>query len=321
MSIAQITVFGGSGFIGRHIVRLLAQRGLRVRAAVRRPELADFLKPMGDVGQVVPVQANLRHAGSVAAAVAGSQAVVNAAGIRFQRGRQRFEAVHDAGSRHIGEAAARAGVERVIHVSGLGTEGVPGDSDAGETPFLRSKIAAEKAIRETFPAATILRPSVVFGPEDAFINNLAAAARLSPFMPAIGGGHTRFQPVYVGDVAAAVLACLDRPESAGEVYELGGPRVYTMRQIAELVLEKMGRKRPVLDVPFSLARLIGLVGQFLPNPPLTFDQAVLLEQDSVVRAGTKGFADLGIEPTAAEIILPTYLDRFRVGGRYSTHAA
>jgi uncharacterized protein YbjT (DUF2867 family) len=316
MSIAQVTVFGGSGFIGRHIVRRLAQRGLRVRAAVRRPEWADFLRPMGDVGQIVPVQANLRYADSVLAAIAGSQAVINATGIQVQRGRQRFQSVHIDGVRNIANAARRSGIERVIHISGLGAEGI----DPSENAFVRSKIEGEKTLRETLPTATILRPSVVFGPEDRFINSMAVAVRMAPFMPAIGGDHTKFQPVYVGDVAAAVLACLDRPETAGQVFELGGPTVYTMRQIAELILQSMGREKRIVNVPFSLARLMGLVGQFLPKPPLTLDQAMLLEVDSVVRPGRQGFAELGLVPTAAEVILPTYLDRFRVGGRYSTHA-
>jgi uncharacterized protein YbjT (DUF2867 family) len=316
MSIAQVTVFGGSGFIGRHIVRRLAQRGLRVRAAVRRPEWADFLRPMGDVGQIVPVQANLRYADSVLAAIAGSQAVINATGIQVQRGRQRFQSVHIDGVRNIANAAKRSGIERVIHISGLGAEGI----DPSENAFVRSKIEGEKTLRETLPSATILRPSVVFGPEDRFINSMAVAVRMAPFMPAIGGDHTKFQPVYVGDVAAAVLACLDRPETAGQVFELGGPTVYTMRQIAELILQSMGREKRIVNLPFSLARLMGLVGQFLPKPPLTLDQAMLLEVDSVVRPGRQGFAELGLVPTAAEIILPTYLDRFRVGGRYSTHA-
>lgn len=316
MAIAQITVFGGSGFIGRHIVRQLAQRGLVVRAAVRRPELAEFLRPMGDVAQVVPVQANIRHAGSVAAAIKGSQAVVNATGIQVSRGRQSFSAVHVDGARNIADAAMAAGVERLVHISGLGAD----EAEEADTAFARSKIEGEKAIRDAFPSATILRPSVVFGPGDAFTSNLANAARMAPFMPAIGGDHTKFQPVYVGDVAAAVLACLERPETAGKVYELGGPTVYTMRGVAELILEATGSKQRIVNLPFSLARLMGLVGQFLPKPPLTFDQAVLLEKDSVVHADKPGLADLGLSPTAAEIILPTYLDRFRAGGRYSTHA-
>lgn len=316
MSIAQVTVFGGSGFIGRHIVRRLAQRGLRVRAAVRRPELAEFLRPMGDVGQVVPVQANLRYADSVATAIAGSQAVVNATGIQVSRGRQNFKAVHVEGVRHIGEATKRLGVERLIHISGLGADAAASDDNT----YVRSKIEGEQALRKAFPNATILRPSVVFGPEDTFINNMAAPLRLSPVMPAIGGDHTKFQPVYVGDIAAAVLACLDQPQTAGRAFDLGGPKVYTMREIAALILEATGRDMRIVNFPFSLARLMGLVGQFLPNPPLTYDQALLLESDSVVAKGRPGFAELGLVPTAAEVILPTYLDRFRVGGRYSTNA-
>lgn len=311
------TVFGGSGFIGRNVVRLLARQGWRVRAAVRRPEWAAFLQPMGDVGQIGLVQANARNAASVAAAVAGADAVINAVGIYFQRGRQRFDAVHVEGARHIGAASAAAGVKSLVHISGLG-----GDENDSNSHFVRSKAGAEQAIRQTFPAATILRPSVVFGPGDAFFNNLAAAGRMLPFMPAVGGDHTKFQPVYVGDVAAAVLACLNDPATAGQTYELGGPKVYTMRELAELVLRATGRtNKRVCYAPFALTKLAGLFGQFLPRPPITFDQAYMLEKDSLVHPGLPGLKELGITPTAAEVILPGYLERFRPSGSYSPTAA
>ena len=298
-------------------MRLLARQGLRVRAAVRRPELADFLKPMGDVGQVVPVQANVRHAGSVGAALAGSQAAINATGITVQRGRQRFDAVHVEGTRNIAEASKLAGIRRVIQVSGIGAD-EPGDSPSA---YVQSKIAAEAALRAIMPEATILRPSIMFGPGDGFFTSLAAIARISPVVPVIGGQKTRFQPVYVGDTAEAALACLRDTAMAGSAFELGGPSIYTMRQIAQLVLHVTGRQPMLLDVPFALAKLLGLFAQYLPAPPLTYDQACLLEVDNIVRPDRPGFESLGIVPTAAEVVLPTYLDRFREGGRYSVNAA
>ncbi len=311
------TVFGGSGFVGRHIVRELAQQGWRVRAAVRRPEWASFLQPMGDVGQVVPVQANVRNRASVAAAVAGADAVVNAVGIILQRSRQRFDIVHVGGARNIGEAARAAGVKSLVHISGLGM----GESDS-PSHYVRSKTAAETAIREAFPNAAILRPSVIFGPGDALFTNLASIARIAPVMPAIGGDHTKFQPVYVGDVAAATAVCLNDPATAGQVYELGGPNIYTMRQIVELVLQATARQnKRIVYMPLALAKLIGLVAQFLPKPPITYDQAYMLERDSLVHPGLPGLAELGITPTAAEVILPTYLERFRPTGSYSTTTA
>lgn len=311
------TVFGGSGFIGRYIVRALAQQGWRVRVAVRRPERAFFLQPMGDVGQVMPVQANLRNAASVQAAVAGADAVVNAVGIVVQRGKQRFDVVHAQGAHNIGAAANIAGVKSVVHISGIGT-------DDADTPsrWVSSKAAAEGAIRAAFSGATILRPSIVFGPGDTFFTNLASIARLAPVMPAIGGDRSKFQPVYAGDVAAAAVACLNDPATAGQVYELGGPKVYTMRQIAELVLAVTGRSsKRIVYMPLALTKLIGLGAQLLPKPPITYDQAYMLERDSLVHPGLPGLAELGITPTAAEVILPTYLERFRPHGSYSTTTA
>ncbi|MBM3647352.1 MAG: complex I NDUFA9 subunit family protein [Alphaproteobacteria bacterium] len=315
MEIKQVTVFGGSGFVGRAIVRALAQAGLRVRVACRRVGLAESLKTAGDVGQITVMVANLRMPQSVAAAVAGSQAVINAAGIPFERGRQRYQAVHVEGARATAEAARAAGVRRLVHVSGLGT-----DNRGAKNRFVQSKIAAEDAIIAGFESATILRPSVVFGPDDAMFNRLAKIAAQAPFVPVVGNGRARVQPVFAGDVGAAALAALHRPDTAKTVFELGGPRVYTYREIAALTLREIGRDKPIVGVPAGLMKIAGFFAEFLPVPPLTHDQVDLLTEDNVVRGGAKTLADLGIQPTAAEAILPTYLDRFRAGGRYNKHA-
>ncbi|WP_421996273.1 complex I NDUFA9 subunit family protein [Reyranella sp.] len=314
-----MTVFGGSGFIGRTIARALAAEGMLVRVACRRIELAESVKTAGDVGQITLMRTNLRMRDSVGAAIAGSQAVVNAAGIPFQRGRQRYAAVHVEGARAIAEAARAAGVRRLVHVSGIGA-----DSRSSRNAFVRSKVDAEDAIVAGFPDATILRPSVVFGPEDALFNRMAKFAALptliAPFMPVAGDGKARVQPVFVGDVAAAAVAVLSRPDTVRTVFELGGPRVYTYREIAALTLREIDRDKPVIGIPAGLMRIGGWFAQFLPVPPLTPDQVELMVHDNVVRGGAKGLADLGIEPVAAEVILPTYLDRYRAGGRYNQHA-
>ena len=286
-----------------------------MRVAVRRIELAEPLKTAGDVGQVTLMRANLRAPSSVAAAIAGSQAVINAAGIPFQRGRQRYQTVHVDGARAIAEAASAAGVERLIHLSGIGA-----DHRGSKNRFVRSKVEAEDAIVAGFPSATILRPSVVFGPDDAMFNRLARIAALAPFVPVVGSGLAKVQPVFCGDVGKAAVAVLGRPETAKTVFELGGPRVYTYREIAALVLREIDRRKPVIGVPASLMKIAGFFAEFLPVPPLTHDQVDLLTQDNVTRPGAPGLAALGIQATAAEAILPTYLDRFRVGGRYNQHA-
>jgi len=315
MSIKQVTVFGGSGFVGRAIVRALAQEGLQVRVACRRIELAERIKTAGDVGQITVMRTNLRNAKSVAAAVAGSQAVVNAAGIPFQRGRQSYQTVHVAGARTIAEAAKAAGAERLVHLSGIGA-----DQRNSTNKYVRSKVDAEDAIVAGFESATILRPSVVFGPEDVMFNRMARIAAAAPFLPVVGSGLARVQPVFVGDVGSAVAAVLARPETAKTVFELGGPRVYTYREIAALVLREIDRRKPVIGVPAGLMKIAGWFAEFLPVPPLTHDQVDLLTTDNVARPGAPGLADLGIRPTAAEAILPTYLDRYRIGGRYNQHA-
>ena len=317
--IEQVTVFGGSGFIGRQIARALAHQGYRVRIAARRPEFAESIKTAGDVGQVMLVRANLRVASSITAAIAGSQAVVNAAGIAFERGKQRYQDVHALGSWAIGEASAAAGVQRLVHISGIGA-----DDRVSKNRFVRSKVEAESSIVRAFPKATILRPSVVFGPEDAFFNKLAKIAALAPVVPLVGDGSAKLQPVYVGDVARAVVAVLEKPEAAQSVFELGGPRIYSYRELVALTLREIDRRKPMLPLPAGLMKLVGFFAQFQPSllgpPPITRDQADLLTRDNVVRAGARTLADLGIEPTAAEAILPTYLDRFRPAGRYNQHA-
>ncbi|UYN95109.1 MAG: complex I NDUFA9 subunit family protein [Enhydrobacter sp.] len=319
MDIRQVTVFGGSGFIGRAIVRALARQGFVVRAAARRIEYAEVLKTAGDVGQVTLVRANLRMPESVANALRGSQAVVNAAGIPYQRGRQTYDAVHAQGARVVAEAARSAGVQRLVQISGLGA-----DNRSSRNAFIRSKVAAEDAVVSAFDDVTILRNSVVFGANDAMFNRLAGIAWAAPFVPLAGNGKAKVQPVFVGDVARATVAVLARRDSAKSVFELGGPRVYTYREIAELVLRVINRRKPIVAVPTGLmkfgaffAQQIALVGL---TPPITVDQVELMLSDNVVRPGARSLADLDIEPTAAEVILPTYLDRFRVGGRYNQHA-
>lgn len=304
-----VTVFGGAGFIGRHAVKRMAARGWRVRIATRNPGEALFLKTCGAVGQIVPIFANIRDDASVAAAVDGADAVVNLVGILYESGRQTFDAVHHVAAGRIAKAASAAGAASMVQISAIGA------SPNARSKYARSKAAGEGAVHAALPGATILRPSIVFGPEDGFFNLFAGLTRMSPILPLIGGGRTRFQPVYVGDVADAVMAALERPDAAGKTYELGGPTVYTFRQLMELLLKTIDRERALVVVPWSVAKLQAAVFGLLPKPLLTLDQLAQLRVDNVVPEGALGLADLGVEPTAAEIILPTYLDRFRVGGR------
>ena len=319
MKIQQVTVFGGSGFLGQAIVRALAPQGYLVRVAARRIELAEKVKTAGDVGQITLMRANLRAPQSVAHAIAGSQAVINAAGIAFEHGRQRYKAVHAGGARTIAEASRAAGVERLIHVSGIGA-----DSRSWKNRYVQSKVEAEDAIVAGFETATILRPSVVFGSDDVLFNRLARIAAMAPFMPVVGSGRAKVQPVFVGDVAAAAAAALARPDTAKSVFELGGPRVYTYRELAALTLREIDRAKPIIGVPAGLMKLAAFFAEFPAllgrTPQITRDQVDLLLHDNVVRPGAKDLASLGLTPTAAEVILPTYLDRFRIGGRYNQHA-
>jgi NADH dehydrogenase len=312
-----VTIFGGSGFVGRHVVRALCKRLYRIRVATRRPDLAGHLQPLGRVGQVHAVQANVRHPASVTAAVRDADIVINLVGILYERGAQRFGAVQAGGAEVVARAAATAGA-RVIHVSAIG-------ADAQSTSaYARTKAAGEEAVLAASPEATIFRPSIQFGPDDDFFNRFAAMARVSPFLPLIGGGETRFQPVYVGDVAAAIAAAVAGRARPGTTYELGGPAVRTFRELMEYVLETTGRRRLLLPLPFGLARLQAQVLQFLPTPLLTPDQVESLRTDNVVSAQAQAEArtleGLGVAPTAIAAVVPAYLWRFRRAGQFSSSA-
>jgi NADH dehydrogenase len=322
----RVTVFGGSGFIGRNLVARLAARGSVVRVAVRDATNANFLRPMGDVGQVTPVSVDVHDDDAVAAAVEGADAVINLVGVLFERGRQSFLAIHRDAAARIARRSREAGVGRLLHVSALGA------ARWSPSCYASSKAAGEVAVRDAFEGATIFRPSVVFGPGDAFFNRFAALARLSPVLPVFGcpmpafrdgridiygHGGTRFQPVYVGDVADAMALCLDRDDTAGETYELGGPTVYSFKALMELVLRETGRCCLLVPTPFEVASFNAALLEALPVPPLTRDQVDLLKTDNVVSGATPTLETLGITPGAVELILPTYLGRFRRSGQFN----
>ncbi len=309
MAARSITVFGGSGFIGRYLVQRLARQGWIIRVAVRHPDRALFLKPMGAVGQITPIAANLRHAGSVTVAVAGADAVINLVGVLHGRGANSFTAVHVEGAARAARAARAAGAKSFIQMSALGAD------PNSPAEYGRSKAAGEQAVRAAFPGAAVARPSVVFGPEDDFLNRFATLARFMPALPLIGGGETRFQPVYVGDVADALLRMVEDPATAGKTYELGGPRVCSFRMLMEMTLREIGRRRLLVPLPFAVAGLQAWFLEWLPAPPLTRDQVRLLKRDNVVAPGTLGLADLGVQSTAMEAVIPSYLARYRPGGR------
>ncbi len=313
MGYRRVAVIGASGFIGRYVVKRLAERGAVIAAVVRNVEAALFLQPMGDVGQIARFSASILDETRLAAAIAGSDAVINLVGILHESGGQRFEATHREGAARLGALARAAGVKHLVHISAIGAD------PASPSAYARSKAEGEQNLRAAFPEAVILRPSVVFGPEDDFFNRFATLAQLLPALPLIGGGKTRFQPVYVGDVADAVVAALDDPAAAGRTYELGGPRIYTFRALMELVLAETRRKRLLLPLPWTLASLQASFLEWLPTPPLTRDQVKLLKHDNVVSPGALTLKDLGIEPTAVEAIVPSYLDRYRRGGWFNSH--
>ena len=311
-----VTIYGGSGFLGRYIARRLAKKGWRIRVAVRRPNEALFLKPYGAVGQVEPVLCNIRDDASVRAAMAGADAVVNCVGTFDRRGRNNFEAVQADGAARISWIAAETGVKRLVHISAIGADA---NSDSA---YARTKAAGEAAVKAAFRTAVILRPSVMFGPEDDFFNRFAAMARFGPVLPVVGVA-TRFQPVYVDDVAAAAVKAVEG-EAAPGTYELGGPDVQTFRKIIRDMLAVIGRRRLVVNLPFWVARILAavldfgsmLTGGLIRNRILTGDQVRMLGRDNVVAPGAKGFADLGIAATPASAILPDYLWRFRPSGQY-----
>lgn len=311
-----VTVFGGSGFLGRHVVRALAKRGYRIRVAVRRPELAGHLQPLGSVGQIHAVQANLRYPDSVRRAVEHADAAVNLVGILHETGRQRFGPVQAEGAATFAAAAARAGIDRIVQVSAIGAD------PQSPAEYGRSKAAGEAAVLAARPSAVVLRPAVTFGPEDTFFNRFATLSSFAPVLPLIGRGETRFQPVFVGDVAEAVARALDGEARPGATYELGGPQVKSFKELLELMLRETGRWRPLVPIPFGLARLKASVLQLLPNPILTVDQVRLLEEDKIVSQAAieegRTIKDLGIEPVTLAAVLPSYLWRYRRGGEFTT---
>jgi NADH dehydrogenase len=310
----RTAVLGGSGFIGRYVVKRLAARGEVVAVGCRNAEAAKFLKPMGEVGQVVPLIVGIGNEALLPAFLAGNDSLINCVGILRESGPQTFELVHYTGPARLARFAREAGVERFVHISAIGAD------SRSSSVYARTKAAGEQAVRDAFPTVTILRPSVVFGPEDQFFNRFAAMATISPVLPLIGGGETRFQPVYVGDVADAVVECLEDPATAGRIYELGGPKIYTFREALELVLSEIRRKRRFIDLPYGLAAFQARLMSVLPAPPLTTDQVEMLKSDNIVSSGAMTLASLGIAPTAVEAILPTYLDRFRRSGWHDRQA-
>jgi NADH dehydrogenase len=302
-----ITVFGGSGFLGRQIVRRLAADGADVRVAVRHPEGAVFPGETGAAGNITAIYADVWDEASVGPAVAVADAVVNTVGHYVERGRATFEAIHGQGALHVARAAAAARAARLVHISGIGAD------ERSESPYVRARAVGERLVREAFPQATILRPSVMFGPEDAFFNQLAGIARLMPVLPLFGSGDVRLQPAYVGDVAQAVAKALTMKAAEGEIYELGGPRAYSYKALLQLLLRQTGRRRLLLPVPYLVWDLLAAAMAPLPKRPISRDQVVLMKEDNVVGPKALGFAALGIAPHSVEEILPTYLG----GGRSS----
>ena len=312
----MITVFGGSGFIGRYAVRALVKAGYRVRVATRLPHLAHELKPIGIVGQIQLMQANVRNPASVARAVEGASAVVNLTGILAESGRQTFRSIQAQGAANIAEAAKAAGITRLVHVSAIGADA------ASKSAYAVTKAKGEAAVRQAVPTASILRPSIVFGAEDSFFNRFAQMALYAPALPLIGGGKTLFQPVWAGDVGEAIRAALESDAARGQTYELGGPATYSFKALMEFMLATIQRPRLLVPVPWLAAYGIGFAGELagaLPFVPtiLTRDQVTLLKNDNVVSEGAKTLADLGIEADTIEAIVPTYLYRFRKGGQFA----
>ena len=315
-SLKLVTVFGGSGFIGRHVVRELATKGYRVRVACRRPDLAGHLKPLGNVGQIHCMQANLRYRWSIDRAVEGADIVVNLVGILAESGKQSFGSLQARGAGWVAEAAVASGA-KLVQMSAIGA-----DADS-EVDYARTKAEGEALVRAAAPDAIIMRPSIVFGPEDDFFNRFAAMAQISPILPLIGGGDTKFQPVYVGDVARAVSMAVDGDVEHGSVWELGGPETLSFKQCMERMLEVIGRKRLMVSIPFALAKLIGQVAQYAPDAPLTSDQVEMMKSDNVVsqdaQDGGKTLAQLGITAASMMSILPQYLIRFRKHGQFEAN--
>ena len=313
-----VTVFGGSGFIGRHVVRALAKRGYLIRVATRRPELAGHVQPLGNVGQIQPVQANLRMRWSLDRAVEGAAHVINLVGILHNSGAQTFSAVQAEGAKNVAEAAKAVGA-RLTHGSAIGADA------NSKSAYAHTKALGEKAVFETVGDAVIFRPSIVFGPEDHFFNRFANMARYSPVLPLIGGGKTKFQPVYVGDVAEAVARSVEGKVEGGRIYELGGPQVLTFKECMEELLTVIERKRILLPVPWWVANMQASLLGLLPNPVLTKDQVLQLREHNIVSDAaareSRTLAGLGIQPQSIGTILPSYLWRFRAAGQFQRKSA
>lgn len=304
-----VTIFGGSGFVGRYLVQKFAEKGDLIRVAVRNPIAAQFLKPLGEVGQITPVQVSLASAESLSAVIQGSDMVINLVGILYEKGSQTFEALHVDGARNIAETASKLGVSTLLHMSALGA------NKDSESRYASTKARGEAMVLKYYPDATIFRPSVIFGKEDEFLNRFAQMALLSPFLPLIGGGKTHFQPVYVGDVAECFLKASLLKEASGKTYELGGPSIYTFKELMVYLLQTIHRKRILLPLPFPVAKGISRIAQFLPTPPLTPDQVELLKTNNVVSPEALKAEDLGVVPQTLEAIAPLYLARYRPRGR------
>jgi len=309
-----VTVFGGSGFVGTQAVRYLAKAGWRIRVAVRNPNLAYKMRLLGDVGQIDVVQANLRNVPSLERALDGATVALNLVGLLYETGRQGFQAVHVMGAKNIAQVAKAKGVQGLVQMSALGAD------EHSPSKYGRTKAEAEIEVRAVYPGATVVRPSIVFGPGDGFFNKFAAMAQISPALPLIGGGKTLFQPVYVGDVGQALARMVTDPATAGQTYELGGPGTFSFRELLEKMLAETDQRRFLVPIPFPVATLLGKAGEltaFLMAPPVTSDQVELLKTDNVVSGQYPGLTDLGVTPTTLESLLPTYLYRYRKGGQYA----
>jgi NADH dehydrogenase len=312
-----VTVIGGTGFLGRHIVRRLAQGGCRLRVTSRKPSHALSVTPLGSVGQIALVKVDIRNEADVARAVEGAVVVVNLVGMLKPSGGRTFEAIHAEGAATVARLAAKAGAKRLIHISAIGAD------VKARSAYARSKAEGEIAAREAFPAATILRPSIVFGAGDGFFNRFASLMRLSRLaFPLFGGGKTKFQPVFVGDVADAVANAIADERTSGRTYELGGPAVYSFKDLLTFVAKTTERKRVFLPIPFFLLDIAGALFGWLPFAPVTLDQSRLLRKDNVVKAGSDAakvgaLADLGVQPTALEAVVPSYLYTYRAAGQYA----
>lgn len=299
-----VTIFGGSGFVGRYIVQKFAEKGDLIRVAVRNPIGANFLKPLGGVGQITPIQASLLNLDDISRAIQQADVVINLVGILYEKGRQTFEALHVEGARRVAEIAAEQGVSTLLHMSALGAQ------KDSRSHYASTKARGEEAVLKYFPKATLFRPSVIFGSEDSFLNRFAQMALVSPFLPLVGGGKTRFQPVYVGDVAEAFLKASLNAEAQGKTYEIGGPSIYTFKELMTYLLKTIHRKRFLLPIPFRLAKTVATFAQFLPTPPLTPDQVELLKTDAILSLRALTAKDLGVYPKALEALAPLYLSRY-----------